>query len=167
MQRHRPDRQVDERPLAASERTLLPEVFAKAIDLGAVRIVARWHTPIARMCNAVVVRDHRIFWPGAPAEATTPAQKALLAHELVHVWQYRALGRSGLELLLSRAYRYDLREGRSFLSYGFEQQAAIVEDFVRVTMGLGLKWARIGAPSDAYERIIATAPDLRERTPSG
>lgn len=104
-----------------------------------------------------VVHGERIFWPDAPEEATTLLERAHLAHELVHVWQYQALRRTGLELLLSRVYRYRLDPARGFRDYGYEQQAAIVEDYVRLCDGARCRWAQGGASSADYERVIATA----------
>lgn len=104
-----------------------------------------------------VVRGSRIFWPGAPDEATTLLERAHLAHELVHVWQYQALKRSGIELLLSRVYRYRLDPARAFRSYGYEQQAAIVEDYVRLCGGGKCRWTNDRAAHADYERVIATA----------
>lgn len=150
------------RILTASERLLLPPALAVAVDMDAVRIVARWHTPLAAMLKVTIVRGSRIFWRHAPAEATTPAERAHLAHELVHVWQYQALRRTGAELLASRLYRYRLDAARPFLSYGYEQQASIVEDYVRLLSGAATRSAAAPAsPIAAYERVIASAPLIR------
>lgn len=146
------------RPLTAAERLLLPPPLARSFDFDAVRIVARWHTPFAAMTKVTIVRGARIFWANAPDEALTPSQRGHLAHELVHVWQYRALGRTGIELLASRIYGYALDPARRFLSYGYEQQAAIVEDYVRLKEGARPRYVRERAPPLAdYERVIATA----------
>ncbi len=104
-----------------------------------------------------VVRGGRIFWPGAPAEVRTLTERAHLAHELVHVWQYQALRRNGLELLFSRVYRYRLDPARAFRDYGFEQQAAIVEDYVRLCDGAECRWTQDAPARADYERVIATA----------
>ena len=109
------------------------------------------------MMRISVVRGGRIFWPGAPAEARSLAERAHLAHELVHVWQYQALRRSGIEILLSRVYRYRLDPARAFLDYGYEQQAAIVEDYVRLCDGAECRWTHDAPPRADYERVIATA----------
>ena len=114
-----------------------------------------------------VVRGARIFWPGAPAEAKSLSERAHLAHELTHVWQYQALKRSGIELLFSRVYRYRLDPLREFLSYGYEQQAAIVEDYVRLCDGGGCRWGEGGASPADYERVIATAAALPLHPRSG
>ncbi|HBK92309.1 MAG TPA: hypothetical protein DDZ68_11615 [Parvularcula sp.] len=149
------------RALTDFERSLLPLPLAAGVDFSAVRIVSRAHNPYAALMRISVVRGSRIFWPGAPAEAVSLAARAHLAHELVHVWQYQALNRSGIELLFSRVYRYRLDPARAFLSYGYEQQAAIVEDYVRLCDGGQCRWTEgAGARAD-YERVIATAAGVR------
>lgn len=145
------------RPLTPSEEDLLPPEMARAIDLKEVRIVRRFHNPVAAAFRQTVVRGARIFWATAPAEARSVAERAHLAHELVHVWQYRFLKRSGLELLLDRRYRYALAPGTAFSDYGHEQQAAIVEDAVRLAAGEAPRWVR-GAPAPLaqYAALIAS-----------
>lgn len=151
-----------ERPLTHSEQALLPPALASAVDLAAVRVVRRWHTPLASMMKVTIVRGDRIFWRNAPDEATTPLERAHLAHELVHVWQYRALRRSGFELLASRVYTYALDPARRFISYGYEQQASIVEDYIRLQNGAPPRHARAQMSAIAdYERVIETAAGVR------
>lgn len=148
------------RPLAPSERTLLPPAMAAAIDLDAVRIVRRFHNPIAACFNQSVVRGARIFWAKAPDEAATPAERAHLVHELVHVWQYRHLKLTGPEILLHRRYQYELKSGVGFADFGYEQQAAIVEDAFRMKAGLAPRWGKSQHHED-YERVIASCVDCR------
>lgn len=66
-------------------------------------------------------------------------QAMLLAHEAVHVWQWQNRSRTGytpLRALGEHAvqddpYLFDPdRGGRRFLDYGYEQQGAIVEEYV-------------------------------------
>ncbi len=151
-----------ERRLTAGERSLLPPPLADAIDLDEVLIVARWHTPLAAMLKVTVVRGRRIFWRNAPAEAASVPERAHLAHELVHVWQYRALRRTGVEILASRRYAYELDREKPFLAYGYEQQASIVEDFVRLKEGVRPRYVREHVPPlTDYERVIASAAGVR------
>lgn len=136
--------------------------MARSIDLKDVRIVRRFHNPVAAALRQTVVRGASIYWANAPAEATSIVERAHLAHELVHVWQYRFLKRSGLELLLDRRYRYALGAGSVFADYGFEQQAAIVEDAVRLAAGVGPRWAIGEAPSlSHYAAVIASCAECR------
>lgn len=65
-------------------------------------------------------------------------QAMLLAHELTHVWQWQRRGLTGYHPLRAAAehrpggdpYLFDPAEARAFLDYGFEQQGALVEEFV-------------------------------------
>lgn len=62
----------------------------------------------------------------------------LLAHELTHVWQWQNRKETGYHPLRAAAehgssddpYLFDLETSPSFLDYGFEQQGAIVEEYV-------------------------------------
>ncbi|MEZ5921108.1 MAG: DUF4157 domain-containing protein [Parvularculaceae bacterium] len=131
-----------ERPLTEQEKSLLPAPLANGVDLDAVRILNRWHNPVARLLKATVTRGAGIFWAGAPVEATSLGERAHLAHELVHVWQYVALGVSGAEIFAHRRYHYRFDLARAFRSYGYEQQAALVEDLVRLRAGAPARWAK-------------------------
>ena len=65
-------------------------------------------------------------------------ESMLLAHELTHVWQWQNRARTGYSPMRAAAehgsiddpYLFDLDEAPDFLSYGFEQQGAIVEEYV-------------------------------------
>jgi hypothetical protein len=144
------------RGLSADEAAALPSALAGALDLDEVQIVSRFHNPYAAAHNITVVRGARIFWGGAPAAARSLDERAHLAHELVHVWQYRVLKRTGLALLAERIYRYRLSPGDRFADFGAEQQAAIVEDYVRRREGAPPRFARAPLTTlDQYERLIA------------
>jgi hypothetical protein len=62
----------------------------------------------------------------------------LLAHEATHVWQWQNRKRTGYHPLRAAAehggrrdpYLFDLDEAPDFLSYGYEQQGAIIEEYV-------------------------------------
>ncbi len=62
----------------------------------------------------------------------------LLAHELTHIWQWQNRETTGYHPLRAAAehggrkdpYLFDLETSPDFLSYGFEQQGAIVEEYV-------------------------------------
>ncbi len=66
----------------------------------------------------------------------------LMTHELVHVWQWQNRSRtdydpatSGGESVASLdPYFYTPDADRAFLAYGFEQQAAMIEDYVCYTL---------------------------------
>lgn len=62
----------------------------------------------------------------------------LVAHELTHVWQWQNRKRTGYHPLRAAAehsnsddpYLFDLSDAPDFLDYAFEQQGAIVEEYV-------------------------------------
>lgn len=62
----------------------------------------------------------------------------LLAHEMTHVWQWQNRRKTGYHPLRAAVehgnsddpYLFDMHAGADFLSYGYEQQGAIVEEYV-------------------------------------
>lgn len=72
--------------------------------------------------------------------------RALLVHELTHVWQHQ----TGINLILRRPpfarYRYRLQPGKPFTAYGLEQQASIVEDAYRL--------CESGGDATAHEAVL-------------
>lgn len=138
-----------ERPLTLSERTALPAGLIAAVPVEAVRLIGRAH-PLSWLSQAlgcgplIVVRGQHIFWPDLTADLSArPEVLALLAHELTHVWQY-ANGLTVWRYLWRERgrYRYRLIPGKAFTDYGYEQQAAMVEDWVRDRNGLPPRWGR-------------------------
>lgn len=75
--------------------------------------------------------------PGWPDRLLLP-QTLILGHELVHVWQWQQRKRTGyrpikagLESVFNAdPYFYVPSEGEGFLAYGYEQQAALLEDYL-------------------------------------
>ncbi len=73
---------------------------------------------------------------GWPRRVLVP-QSLIMAHELVHVWQWQNRARTGyspvravLESVLNLdPYYYAPGEGDTFLGFGYEQQGALVEDY--------------------------------------
>ena len=73
-------------------------------------------------------------------------QQAWLIHELTHVWQIQQGLAVVRKALFNRQYRYALKQGKQFLSYGIEQQAQMVQDYF-------LK-KHYGEECSAYEQCI-------------
>ncbi len=77
------------------------------------------------------------YMPDYPARLHL-LQSMLLAHELTHVWQWQNRKKTGYSPIRAAAehgnvddpYLFDLNGAPDFLSYGFEQQGAIVEEYV-------------------------------------
>jgi len=75
--------------------------------------------------------------PGWPARVLLP-QALLLAHEMTHVWQWQNRALTGYRPVLAALesildldpYYYGSDDAAGFLGFGYEQQAALVEDYV-------------------------------------
>lgn len=77
------------------------------------------------------------YQPGYPEQIHLIAAM-LFAHEMTHVWQWQNRDRTGFSPMRAAAehgqsddpYLFDLNGAPDFLSYGYEQQGAIVEEYV-------------------------------------
>lgn len=73
-------------------------------------------------------------WP----ERVMVPEALIFSHELVHVWQWQNRRRTGYHparaafesLILGDPYFYSPNDGEGFLGYGYEQQGALVEDYM-------------------------------------
>lgn len=102
---------------------------------------------VVTVSPAAVVLFNRIFFthdwytddylPGYPDRLSlVPAM--LLAHEMTHVWQWQNRDRTGYSIFRAAAehsgnpdpYLFELDETPNFLGFGYEQQGAIVEEYV-------------------------------------
>lgn len=100
-----------------------------------------WDWPAAFVVDDNIYYSYRYYtedaFAGLPESALYPST-VLLAHELVHVWQWQNRSRTSYSSLAAGAeslaapdpYWWVPEGGREFLTYGYEQQAAIVQDFV-------------------------------------
>ena len=156
---------TDHRALTAAEIDALPPGLLAAVPTDAVVLIAQHH-PLSLLSQTlrgyalIVVRGRRIFWPGLIADMSGDAGKlSVLAHELVHVWQYE----TGMTLVkyvwrdvigrLGR-YAYRLKPGKGFTAYGYEQQAAMMEDWVRLRYGLFAHYSRKAIDMAALEAVV-------------
>ena len=88
--------------------------------------------------SALYSSDMALTWP----KGMRFPQALIFAHELTHVWQWQNRGKTGYSpwrairerLRLADPYFSANGEEPEFLRFGFEQQAAIVEDFVCFTI---------------------------------
>lgn len=119
------------RPLTDAERALAAGMFGTALDLDAVRILARKWWPLQPRNVTMAPRGHIHFHPHGQSYCdcfggATLGQQGHLIHELVHVWQHQ----QGINLMLRRhpfcRYSYTIKPGWSLERYGIEQQAEIV-----------------------------------------
>lgn len=78
--------------------------------------------------------DTAVKWP----EQVLLPEALIMAHELTHVWQWQNRKRTGyrparaaLESVFNLdPYFYRSGQGEGFLTFGYEQQAALVEDYL-------------------------------------
>jgi len=149
------------RPLSDTERKALPPSLLRALPVDDIRLIDAPHLlcRLARLINKgplIVARGRRIFWPHLPDDLSRrPEQLALLAHELTHVWQYET-GMTLWRYLWRERGRYGYRPvaAKPFQAYGYEQQAAMVEDWVRLTHGLPPRWAECPVSPSELSRVI-------------
>ena len=130
-----------------SASALIPTtVPVRPRDTCRTRIAPPRDRPVPGLYPAFVLGDRihvaRDFWardfaPDYP-DALQLEAAMRLAHELVHVWQWQARGLTGYgpqralaeHVALDDPYLTELEPGRGFLDYGWEQQGALVEEFV-------------------------------------
>jgi hypothetical protein len=127
--------------LLPEERGFLAAFFGPGLDLARLRL--REGGPAAWGSTRAV--GQTIFFDGRArfaAQRHTPRGRSLLVHEAVHVWQYQHIGwryavgsvaeqfRAWLRLGSRRgAYLYCLSPERPFQTYGYEQQAQMIQDY--------------------------------------
>lgn len=149
---------ADSRPLTPAERAALPPGLLAAVPEDVV--LRAGHHPLSYLSRwlrgyaVILVRGNTIFWPNLVDDLSrSPVMLSILAHEMVHVWQYR----NGMTLLRyiwrdvighHGHYAYDLIPGKPYRDYGYEQQAAMMEDWVRLHHNLPLRYGKDIARDD-------------------
>jgi hypothetical protein len=105
-------------------------------ETGPVRVSTAGIVLFNRMFAAErVYRDD--YMAGYP-DTMSLARAMFIAHEMTHVWQWQNRAITGYHPLKAAAehrpggdpYLFDLSETPDFLSFGYEQQGGIVEEFV-------------------------------------
>lgn len=131
-----PTTQQKSRPLTEAEIKMAHSVFGPDFDVSQVRLKTAWWV----LKNYAVSPNGNIYFnPKDWVEDFSKqslGKKSWLIHELTHVWQLQ----QGLKVvrgaMMNRRYDYILQEGKSFFTYGIEQQARMVQDyFVRREQG--------------------------------
>lgn len=149
------------RILKLSEIEALPHSLVKAVGVQRVRLNHRehpvsWLRRLVGLGPVIVVRGSHIFWPGLPEDLSrSPHNLSLLAHELTHVWQY-ANGMTLWGYLWRERGRYKYHPA-AFEALGYEQQAAMVEDWVRLKHGLCTRYCREPVDIAVLEALIPFA----------
>lgn len=122
-----------ERGLTGGEQTLVRSIFGDAIDGSKVRLVRGKFWPFHPPKVAMAPMGDIYFHPDGGGWSDDFAKESLgsqgfFIHEMTHVWQAQKGGRLYLPLMRHPFCRYsfDLKPGKTFGSYGLEQQAEIV-----------------------------------------
>lgn len=149
------------RKLTPGEMRYAMEVFGADLDYRKV-VVHNKRAYFFQPDGIAMTPDGEVYFPPVsykPDFSTSISDAAWLIHELTHSWQHQKAMWVRTRGVLNRNYHYgDLAAaGRSFLSYGIEQQASIVADYFRLLHGASATRGQ-GAMSD-YRRII---PFVRE-----
>lgn len=140
---------MGKRHLTTGEIALAKTVFGDSIDYSAVRLHNRRLLPlgIQEKHQAMAYRSHTSFPRSAYSDdfskETDAKKQSVFIHELVHVWQHQnrvlSTPKEAVKETLKhkfnyqQSYHYTLSKNRDLTSYGFEQQAAIVQDYFLLT----------------------------------
>ena len=117
------------RPLTPKEIQLAQSVFGAELDVQDILIKSAWWV----LKNYAVspngnIYFHRSDWVSDFTEHSLGKQ-GWLVHVLTHVWQLQQGMKVVRGALFNRRYGYVLSKGKSFSSFGIEQQARMVQDY--------------------------------------
>ena len=125
------------RPLSDAEISLSKTYFKDTINYDLVRIYPSAHIIANKSILAYVSFNTINHW--------RPIPRDVFIHEMMHIWQYQNLGAVYAIKALhaqSRSNTYDyagfeglyhaMLQGRDLLSYNFEQQAEIIQDYYKL-----------------------------------
>ncbi len=117
------------RLLTQGERTLAVYVFGDSLDIDNIHLCS----------SRLIIKNYAMspngsvyFHPDDLVDDFSVLSLELqswLVHELTHVWQVQQGMKVVRRALLNRRYRYILKDGKTFLQYGIEQQAQMVQDW--------------------------------------
>ncbi|MDE1152429.1 MAG: hypothetical protein PW788_07825 [Micavibrio sp.] len=140
---------MSKRPLTAGEIALARAVFGDSVDYAAVRLHnRRILPPLMQHKHQAVANGNNISFPRSSysedfATEHDALKQSVFIHEMTHVWQHQnkvvSTPKEALKETLrhkfnySKAYPYQLGGGRDLIDYGFEQQAALVQDYFLLT----------------------------------
>ena len=152
------------RGLTAGETALARETFGDALDCASIRFLpAPWPFVRAFVPGRWFGREW-IVWPRRilPADiAAAPLRlKAVLVHELTHVWQ----AQQGVNLLTGKlragdrpaSYEYPTGMDCGWGDLNIEQQAMVVEHRFRLLRG-----GAAPAPPEFYDRVCPLGPRIK------
>ena len=133
------------RQLTSGEIELAKSIFQDNIDYERVKLYRRRIWPnFAQDADRAVAYNNKTSFPGKAysddfSKEDNAVKKSVFIHELHHVWQHQnhalSIAKSYFKEMLThqfnyqKAYLYFLDPNKDLLDYGFEQQAAMVQDY--------------------------------------
>jgi len=159
---------VKKRGLTSGEMALFPNGFITHLDMDRLRLINRTHNPFTS--GKIVARGYDLYWKDYPADFTRQplSERALLMHELCHVWQYKE-GRLTAWSYLTRpknwAYGYEFDPHKNFGDYAIEKQADLLQDWYNMNHGTVPHRRRQGSPVPSLAQINAVVPFKWDLTP--
>jgi len=159
--------------MTTGEIAMAKTIYKTAIDYSKVKI--HNHKYWIQTNNWFMTPNGEIYAPDNSYEEDYSAaniskgMKAIIIHELAHVWQHQNnivnVKLHGIFTAIEhlfdygKAYAYDLSPGKDLLEYTMEQQGAIIEDYFRLINGESPRNAR-ATPNSArdkqsYEFVLA------------
>ncbi|WP_435640255.1 hypothetical protein [Micavibrio aeruginosavorus] len=121
-------------PLTTGEKDLVNTIFSGQVNTD---IVNKYLDQDPNKCSEAKTISPRsiIFYHGHHAQdysdRTKPESISLFAHEMTHIWQVQNWSLLKQAWKLCQTYNYDLTPKSRFEDFCNEQQAAMVEDYVR------------------------------------
>jgi len=137
------------RRLTSGEMVLARNIFGGSINYGNVTIYHKRYW--IQTGDWVMTPNGNIYAPTTyeadySGATVVYGRRSLFIHEMVHVWQYQnnvtsiVFGAIFARLSSpfsygSSVYAYDLDRSKDLMDYSMERQAAIIEDYFRITEG--------------------------------
>ena len=131
------------RSLTPGEVKLGQSKYGNAINYNKVSVFHRPYIPFGRSMSP----NGNMYYPGIEYSPDFSREKTALQskfiHELMHVFQVQKLGYGLANMALAHLFHGQYKylpvknPGRSFFSYGIEQQAMIMQDYFRLEHGFG------------------------------
>lgn len=117
------------RKLTTGEKMMAACVFGNALDVDDIELKTAWWV----LKNYAVSPNGNVYFhPENWIEDFSKqplGRRAWFIHELTHVWQIQQGIKVFRKAVFDRRYKYAIKQGKSFFSYGVEQQARMVEDY--------------------------------------
>ncbi len=146
------------RPLTDGEVAMSEEIFFDDIDYSGVKVYRRTYFPGRPRGEAMAPNGNIYFHPDDYLDDFSTASagtRAWFMHEMTHVWQQQ----QGISVMLRGAFDRNYSylplvaspPGRSFHSFGIEQQGDIVRDYYLLRQGYQVQGA---PPMSTYQSVL-------------